>query len=105
MEKIYHNQKGQQVGWLKDGIFRKQVDSRRHKMKIFECYGIDSKIIQDLAKNNCTEVKIKETDTGHIYASPFSLWQSEGFEKDFGDGKQTFLSMKHYNNDKQNKLI
>lgn len=103
--KQYANNKGQVVGTLKDGIFRKEVHSKKHKMRNFACYGIDTRIIKELIQENCVEVRIRETDTGHIYSSPFSAWVSYGFEKDYGDGRQTFLPMKYYQPVKQPTLL
>lgn len=75
--------KGKLVGKLfDDGIYRKQVVSTKHKMKIYNGYGIEEEIIKDLTEKNCKEIRIKELDTGDLYKSPFSEWLEHGIVAD-----------------------
>lgn len=93
--KIYTNKYGQFVGKLSDeGIYRKIVDSKKHKMKMYNGYAIDREIYEDLQKLDCKEIRIKEEDTGIIYTSKFTDWVQKGILMMF-DGAQICLPGKY----------
>ena len=94
------------VGYLKDFIYRKQVDSTIHRMKIFDAYGIDKKIVGQLKDLKCTEIRILEKDTGIVYSTSFQNFLDKGIEKNF-DGMQIFLPIKHFtvSNNRQKSLL
>lgn len=98
--------KGKLAGKLDNGIYRKKVISTKHKMKIFDAYGIDKTIVSKLEKLGCKEIRILETDTNIIYSTSFENFLKNGIEKNF-DGKQVFLSIKHFSesNERQKTLI
>jgi hypothetical protein len=94
MEREYHV-KSLLVGKFKDGIYRRHADSKKHKMKLYDAYGIDEHIIRDLKERNCTEVRIKELDTNKILSSTFSDWLQHGIVADH-DSVQRFLPLKYH---------
>lgn len=95
MEKEYFIN-GKIVGHLfEDKIYRRQADSKKHKMKIYDGYGIEEEIIQDLKERGCVEVRIKELDTGRLLKTPFSEWLEHGIVADHGS-VQRFLPLKHF---------
>ena len=104
--KNYFNNKGKLAGYLKDNIYRKQVNSKKHKMKIYDAYGISSNIVVELEKEGCEEIRIKETDTEIIYRTSLDNFIKNGIERNF-DGQQIFLPLKYFevNNEKQKVLI
>ena len=55
MNKSYYNPKGQEVGYLKDGIFYKNT---RQFMVMFQGYGISDSIIEELVVDECKTVQI-----------------------------------------------
>ncbi len=87
---------GKRVGTLfADGIYRKEVDSKKHRMKIYDGYGIEEDIIQELREKGCVEIRIRETDTGRLLKTPFSEWLEHGIVADH-QSIQRFLPLKHF---------
>lgn len=105
LQKSFYNHKGLKIGELSDaGFFRKTVDSKKHKMKNYNAYGIDKDVIDELEKLDCKEIRIKERDTDKIYRFDFKDWldDKKRIVADF-DTLQVFLPIKHdKNNEKQN---
>ncbi len=104
--KNFFTNKGKLAGTLKDGIYRKKVNSIKHKMKMFDAYGVDKRIMLELQKEGCTEIRILETDTQIIYFSSLENFLKNGIEKNF-DGIQIFLPIKFFqvNNSRQAVLV
>lgn len=94
--KFYKNNKGQIVGRLpNDKKYRKEVDSRKHKLKIMDAYGIDKYIVEDLRNELCTEIRIRETDTGKILSISMEDFLEHCVTRIF-DGEQMFVSVKYF---------
>lgn len=93
MDKIdkFYNKKGKLCGFLKDGIYRKEVDSRKHKLKNGNAYGIDADILKQLILKNCERIRLREKDTKRVYEVDLSVFLShKSFVRDY-DGEQRFL--------------
>lgn len=94
--KQYKNNRGQFCGWLsEDKIYRKEVDSRKHKMNIMDGYGIDKRIVDDLRNDLCTEIRIKETDLHRILHISMEDFLEHSVLRNF-DGEQLFVSLKYF---------
>ena len=85
----YHNQKGQLIGTLKEGVFRKIVSKERHLMRIHDAWGIQYDTLKDL-NGKCHEIRIKETDEDVVYSIPFAVFFGSSVVEDYGDGLQAF---------------
>lgn len=86
----FHNQKGQLIGTLKAGVFRKVVNRDRHLMKMFDAWGIDYGVVTELHKQGCTEIRIKETKDNLVYTIPFADFFGKSQVQSFGEGQQAF---------------
>lgn len=86
----YKNPKGQVIGTLKEGIFRKVVNRERHLMKIYDAWGVQYDVLTDLKKQGCTEIRIKETKENVVYRISFQDFFEKSHVSDFGDGQQAF---------------
>ena len=104
MEKIYKNKEGKTAGILIGSIYQKTVNRSKHLMKMFNGYGLDVNIFDDLKKLGCTEIKIIEIDTGKILNCPFSLFEEKKIMKQF-DGPQYFIQGKYLNNGEEPKQL
>lgn len=94
---LFKNNRGQIAGSLKEGIYRKKVDSRKHKMKVYDGYGIDKVIFNQLELEGCTQIRLLEEDTGNIFSVLFSLYNEKKIEKTFaGQVPQVFLPLKYW---------
>jgi hypothetical protein len=91
---ILRNNKGQVAGELRDGIYRKVVDSKRHKMKIYNAYGVDLEILEKM-RGQCEKVRLLEKDTKNIYETSYESFLKNGIQKNY-DGKQVFLPLKFW---------
>lgn len=95
MDVEYKGSNGKVVGVLHtDKVYRKKVDSKKHRMRMFDGYGIDKTIVSKLREAGCKEIRILETDTNVIYSTPFENFELHGIEKNF-DGVQIFIPIKH----------
>lgn len=93
---LFTNHKGQPVGELLDGVYRKVVNREKHLMRIFNGYGIDSSILERIIEEGCREIRVKETDTGNILSTTPESFMENGVGRDFGDGSQVFLPLKYF---------
>ena len=80
---------------MKDGIYYKEVDSRKHKMKIYNAYAISDDIAHQLFMSDCQKIRLRETDTKKIYEVDFRTFLDKAFLKDW-DGPQYFLPLKYW---------
>ena len=102
---MIYNYQGKMVGNLHEGVFRKVVDSRKHKMKILKAYGIQKVIFDDLKKNGCDQIQVHEADNNFTHCSTIEDWEN-AIVQNFGDGLQIFLPIKNWSlSNKQLKLI
>ena len=92
--KVFTNKKGQVTGWLNNRTYFKEVNSRIHKMRIYQAYGIDEDIVEQL-KGNCDKIRLKEKDTKRIYEVPFDVFMSKSFVKNW-ETTQRFLPIKEW---------
>lgn len=95
VKEFKHN--GKKYGYLDldTGIFRKVVNSRKHKMKMFDAYGIESNVVEQLDALGTKEIRIKEDDTGRVLHASYATFKEKGFEKNF-QTPQVFLQLKHF---------
>jgi len=80
------------AGYMWGTLFRKVVDSRDHKLRILNAYGIQSEAIDQIAALGCESIDILEVDTGTTYRCSFHFWIEHAMEHDFGAGKQMFVT-------------
>lgn len=93
--KIFKNTKGQKIGWSKEGIFRKEVSKKKHLMKIFDAWGIDLDVLNQITKT-CTEIRILDKDEHKVYTTTPEQYMTLGIKRNF-ETEQIFLPRKHFN--------
>ena len=95
MEKFY-NKKGQEIGTLKDNIFRKRVKKSKHLMRKLNAWGIQLDALMELQKQGCKEIRVLEEEEQKIYSIPLEkIWKGCTVEN-FGDGDQAFLPISEW---------
>ena len=104
MEKTYKNSDGKVAGLLIGTVYQKTVNRAKHLMRMFNGYGMDVKIFEDLKKSGCTEIKIIEIDTGKVLSCPFSFFEEKKILKQF-DGPQYFIQGKYLNDGNKPKQL
>ena len=91
----FFNDKGQICGYiLQDGIYRKKVNSKKHRMRLLDGYGIDERIVKKI-KDLVPEIRILETDTNNIYSISMSDFLEHSVVRNF-EGEQRFCSVKYF---------
>lgn len=92
MEKIHWQNKiiGEVVERDSLKVFVKSVNPEKHKLRIFDAYGIQEEVFEKLKVDT---IWIKEPT--RTLSTSYENWKSTGVVRDFGDGKQRFLSVKH----------
>ncbi len=102
---IFYTPNNKMAGELKEGVYRKIVKGSKHLFRAYNAYGIEKIIINKL-KGDCEEIRIKDTETGNIYATTYDNFVDKGIEHDWGT-PQVFLPLKYFaiTSTKQNKLI
>lgn len=76
--------------------FTKTVDSTRHKMRIFDGYGIQKDVYDKHLRGKQGRIIIKERDTGKVLVASIKTWAEHHSGQNFGDGKQIFLTTKYF---------
>ena len=100
---FFKNKKGEIVGWLSNHIYYKQVNSKKHRMKIYNGYGIDETIVY-LIQDKCEKIRLKELDTDNIYEVSFDIFMDKNIKGNF-DGVQFFLPLKYWTIENQGRLL
>lgn len=100
----FTNKKGQNIGYLKDGIFRKRVSKKKHLMKMFDGWGLDYELLEQLGAAGATEIRILDTDEDIVYAAPIETFMKLGIVRNF-DGQQVFLPRKHFTKEPHNPSL
>lgn len=98
MDKVFNNSKGQVIGHLKNGNYSKSVVSTKHLMKMFNGYGIDKHIVDQLKDLGCKKITIEEKDTGIVYTCSFEMFLEHCITKNF-DGMQCFIPKRYLSED------
>ena len=91
----FFNKKGQPIGTLKEGVFRKRVDRDRHLMRIYDAWGIQYEVIQQI-KEECKEIRIKDMSDGTVYSISFKDFMQKAHVEDHGDGMQAFCERQNF---------
>lgn len=76
-------------------LYHKRVDSKKHKLRIFNGYGIQREVFDEYLRNRNGRVIIDETDTQMRLTADIKTWVEHGSNKNYGEGKQTFLPIKY----------
>ena len=78
-------------------ILVKKVNSTKHKMRMFEGYGLQDDVYRGYVKEMDGFVSLHETDTSKFLVSPMQSWVEHGVSRTFNeaDGSQRFLSCKY----------
>lgn len=92
----FYNNKGKVIGHLKNSTYFKRVDSRKHKLRNGNAYGVDSDTLDKLSKKNCKKIRLLETDTDRVYEVEFEVFMGpKSFVREY-DGQQRFLPIKNW---------
>ncbi|MBX4188185.1 MAG: hypothetical protein KW793_03575, partial [Candidatus Doudnabacteria bacterium] len=87
-------------GTWKDGIYRKRVDSRKHRLRVMDAYGIDAEIVRQLVGIGTKEIRILETDKNIVLSVSFAEFMAKGVSLVL-DGEQIFLPVKYFTKEKR----
>lgn len=79
-------------GYLKGDTFVREVDPKKHFMKVLQGYGIQEDAFQTLINSGCSRI-IMKTKTDEYLAS-VKDWVEHSKIADYSSGKQRFLSLK-----------
>jgi hypothetical protein len=95
------------IGDLDGNIFRKKVKASKHLMRIYDAWGIDYQAFQEYLLPINAEIEITDIESGIIYYTTANVFNSMGFNKEYGDGRQIFLARKYFSqeNKYQDKLL
>lgn len=61
-----------------------------------DAWGIDSEIVEKIQKEGCVEIETLDVENGVVYKIPFDVFMEKQVERDFGAGKQMFVSRKFW---------
>lgn len=81
--KFYTNDKGQRVGNLYKGVFRKEVKKSKHLMRNMNGYGLDKSIVEALSLEGCKEIRILDTDSQVVHSVAFATFKEKGVSIDY----------------------
>jgi len=104
MNKIYYNYKKQPVGELRNGIYVKRVDPKKHFMRNYQGYGISLSIFEELKKDGCNEIRI---NTGEdLYKISIEDFEAHSVKANYED-PQIFCALKWFisKSSKQKQLL
>lgn len=76
-------------------IYYKKVNSGKHKMRLFNGYGIQKEVFDKFLRGKKGMIIIDETDTGARLKSDIKTWEEHSKSANYGEEKQVFLSVKY----------
>lgn len=89
---LLRNRDGRIIGVVKNGVLIKKCDSRIHKLRIVDGYGIDKYSLDLAVMNGAKEIRVIETDTGRELLADIKYFQEKAIEVNLGFGKQLALA-------------
>jgi hypothetical protein len=90
MSYIYTNKKGEGIGVLEGGVFKKKVSKKKHFMRKLNSWGMDKRVLDDLGDEIVIEIFDRdEKKTYTVTAKEFK----GGEIHDYGFGEQVFLKI------------
>jgi len=102
----FYNDKGAVIGWTEEVdnqlTFRKRVKESRHLMHNMDAWGIDESVLEQLRQSWCERLQVLDTENGVLYEIPFNRFEQNAVIRDFGYGRQAFVSRKFWET-KRNK--
>lgn len=78
-------------------IYYKKVNSIKHKMRLFDGYGIQKEVFDKFLRGKKGVIIIDEIDTLARLKSEIKVWEKHGKSANYGEEKQIFLSVKYMN--------
>lgn len=89
MKKIFINSGGynRHIGDLfkERNVFKKQVDSKKHKMRVLDAYAIDSGFLTKTLLPKNAKIILEEVDTGEVYSTDAKTFKEKGSYYHFKD--------------------
>ena len=79
----------------KKRIYYKKVISTKHKMRLFDGYGIQKEVFDKYLRGKNGKIVINEIDTDIRLDSDIKDWEEKGRAANFGEEKQVFFSVKY----------
>jgi hypothetical protein len=76
--------------------FLKEVDSTKHKMRLFNAYGIQKDFFDKYLKGKKGKIFIYEIDLNRYLESDIKDWEEHGKYANYGSGRQMFLSLNYF---------
>lgn len=64
-------------------------------MRIFDAWGIEAYVVDQLNKEACSTLEIQETENELVWETPFSIFKVKAFKRDFSS-PQYFLERKFW---------
>ena len=99
--KIYVKKSGKKVGEIRDDVFYKNVNTKKHLMKVLDAWGIDNEIFESLL-TRVKEIVIFDRDTKTTFRTTPTDMKKNGIYKEFKPyGKQIFLPIKFFKIDEK----
>lgn len=104
MNKIYYNYKKQPVGELRNDIYLKRVDPKKHFMKIYQGYGLSLAIFEELKSIGCKEIRLNTGDD--LYKIAIEDFEKHSIKANYED-PQIFCPLKWFisKSSKQKELL
>jgi len=103
MKKIFIKSGGytRMIGVLyKSNVFKKQVDSQKHKFRVLDAYGIDSNYLNTKLVPKNPKIIVEEIDTGEIYSTDAKTFKEKGqyyhFKGNVDHDTQLFLPLEYW---------
>lgn len=86
--------KNKHIGKLINNVFTKKVNKSKHFMKIYNSWGIDKSVINQL--NDDTLIIYIDEKLQTSWLTDKKTWVNNCLEKDWGHGVQLFLDEKYF---------
>ena len=104
IQKTFYNDKGYEIGLFDCGVFKKRIHGSKHILRMLDALGIDTKVVNELGKEGCYEIRAKDVENDVVYKIAYNDFIEHGIEKNF-ETPQIFCPRKYWNTGKQEKLL
>ena len=97
-QKKHKNERGAVIGLYSfdKKTFKKIVDRRKHLLRIMDAWGIQSTAIAEIINDGGEWLQVFDKHDGILYEISIEEFKKRAVERDFGDGKQLFVSRKYF---------
>lgn len=94
-----HDHRGRVIGSVKDGVFVKTVDGRKHQLRYPPAWAFDAASLQEAISKGAKSIHVKDTASNREFWTSMAWFRQQAFRLNRGHGEQYALPLEYWDTD------